>query len=278
MFGLPAPSPYDLRFRLFQVPVTVSPYFWLTSLLLVGFGDGLDPRTALIWVGCVFVSILVHEFGHALTAKAFGFRPQVVLYGMGGLCASEAERQTFGQRLAVLIMGPGAQLLLLGLLVLASRPLLGLTPGSNAMIGRHLLGLPPGGTADDTLRLARVANAGDSPSWEIYWSLFQINWLWPLLNLLPIWPLDGGPIAGELLGKANPTHGKRWGHIVSMLTAGLIAAYTLAQSKGHLGGNLFRILFFAYFAFINYQMLQLYHQQFHRRGPDDDPEWWTRNQ
>ncbi|GIW86714.1 MAG: hypothetical protein KatS3mg108_1038 [Isosphaeraceae bacterium] len=277
MFGLPAPSPYDLRFRLFGVPVTVSPYFWLTAVLLVGFGGELSPEAALIWVACVFVSILVHEFGHALTARAFGFRPQVVLYGMGGLCASEAERQTFGQRLAVLFMGPGAQFLLLGLIVLASRPLLGLTPGVNAMIARMLLGLPAGGSLEDGLRLAQAVQRGNPAAWELYWSLFQINWLWPLINLLPIWPLDGGQIAAELLGRANPVHGKRWGHIVSMVTAGLIAAYALAQSKGQIGGNLFRILFFAYFALVNYQILQFYHQQFHRRGPDDDPEWWTRD-
>ncbi len=275
MFGMPAPSAYDWNFRLLQVPVRVSPYFWLTCVFLLGIGSDVDAKTAILWIGSVFISILVHEFGHALTARAFGYRPQVFLYGMGGLCASEGERQTFGQRMAVLFMGPGIQFILLGLLILASGSLLGLTFGSNVQLGRLLLGLPPGGDPADAAKLVQAQMSRDSTLWELYWNLFQINLLWPLLNLLPIWPLDGGQMAGEVLNKANPRDGKRWGHIVSMLTAGLIVAWTLAQSKGNIGGSLFRIIFFGYFAYINFQLVQLYHRQQVRTGPDDDSDWWT---
>ena len=61
-----------------------------------------------VWVACVFVSILVHEYGHGLMAKVFDCSPSIVLWGMGGLCYSQAERQTPGQRLAVVLSGPGA--------------------------------------------------------------------------------------------------------------------------------------------------------------------------
>src|SRR6476646_9092926 len=116
MFGMPAATPYDLRFQLLGVPVRVHPMFWLVSALL-GFNARAGFPELIIWVACVFVSILVHEFGHALMARAFRYPATVILYGMGGLCYSESERQTAGQRLLVLAAGPGAGFLLAGLVI-----------------------------------------------------------------------------------------------------------------------------------------------------------------
>ena len=45
----------------------------------------------LIWVAVLFVSILVHEFGHALTMRYFGSEPRVVLYMMGGLAIADSS-------------------------------------------------------------------------------------------------------------------------------------------------------------------------------------------
>ena len=80
----------------------------------------------LIWIGCVFVSILVHEFGHGLMAKRFRGSPSIVLYGMGGLCYSQGER-TQGERLAVILAGPGAGFILCALTLFVSSALFGLT-------------------------------------------------------------------------------------------------------------------------------------------------------
>ena len=98
-----ATTPYDLRFRFLDIPVRIHPLFWLISAVL-GFRDNNLPAVA-IWVGCVLVSILVHEYGHGLMAKRFHGLPSIVLYGLGGLCYSQGER-TPGQRLAVLFAGP----------------------------------------------------------------------------------------------------------------------------------------------------------------------------
>ena len=102
-------TPYDLRFRFLDIPVRIHPLFWLMMAVL-GWRDN-DLASVLIWVGCAFVSILVHEFGHGLMAKQFRGSPSIVLYGLGGLCYSQGER-TAGQRLAVLLAGPGAGFLL----------------------------------------------------------------------------------------------------------------------------------------------------------------------
>ena len=85
MFGSIQPTDYDWQFRLLSIPVRVIPTFFLMAGLL-----GADylrdlPIFFAVWMVVVLVSILVHEFGHALTAKAFGYPPTVVLYFMGGM-------------------------------------------------------------------------------------------------------------------------------------------------------------------------------------------------
>jgi stage IV sporulation protein FB len=276
MFGMPTATRYDWNFRLLGIPVRVSPWFWLTAILLNARDD---PRNIILWVGCVLVSILVHEYGHGLTARAFGYRSQIALFGLGGLCASEAERQTFGQRLAVLAMGPGAQFLFLALLMLTAGPTFGLTWQGNLGLAKLLLGVPVG--RDEAMNLLPFftrLQGEDSIAAHVYWYLFQINFFWPLLNLLPLWPLDGGQITVEVLGRVNRRDGRRWGHIVSMLTAGGLAVYTLVQmqSEDDPGNKLFRVIFFGFFAFTNYQVLEAYQKRYMTYGPDEDPDWWTR--
>jgi len=53
--------------------VRVHPSFWIVSALLgwSWFTDEGFPYL-LLWILCVFVSLLVHEFGHILMARCFG--------------------------------------------------------------------------------------------------------------------------------------------------------------------------------------------------------------
>jgi hypothetical protein len=104
MIGIPQASPWDMNFRLLGVPVRISPFFWVVTAML-GWGDG-DMQRVAIWVGCVFLSIMVHEMGHALTNRLFGRSPAIVLHGMGGLCFSEGPNISARQRILVLFNGP----------------------------------------------------------------------------------------------------------------------------------------------------------------------------
>jgi Zn-dependent protease len=236
MLGMPEPTAYDLRFRFLGIPVRVHPLFWLFSALLVMDQDA-GLMSVLIWIGCVFVSILVHEYGHGLMSRAFRCSPSIVLYAMGGLCYSEAERQTPWQRLAVLIAGPGAGLLFYALIQ-----------------GGLMLGPPP------------VNRVGV----EILWNLLEINLTWSLLNLLPIWPLDGGQISGVVLSMINRRKGMNWTHVLSLVTAGIIAMVFFRYSRMLTG------LFFAFFALINFQVLQAQHHAARYSNLEDDADWWKR--
>src|SRR5262249_6404048 len=103
-------TPYDLRFRFLGIPVRVHPMFWLVAAMLRWEPNNLPM--VLLWVACVFFSVLVHEYGHGSMAWRFGSDPSIILWGGGGLCYTHAERQTREQRLAVVVAGPGAGFLL----------------------------------------------------------------------------------------------------------------------------------------------------------------------
>src|SRR5690606_32791779 len=60
------------HFRIFGTPIRVEPFFVVVAAL---FGIRLEPLWVVFaWVGIVFVSVLVHELGHALTYRALGQR------------------------------------------------------------------------------------------------------------------------------------------------------------------------------------------------------------
>ena len=58
-------------------------------------------------------------------------------------------------------------------------------------------------------------------------NLFWICVLWGVVNLLPIYPLDGGQIAREILLKFNPRDGIRQSLMLSILAAGAMALFGL---------------------------------------------------
>lgn len=240
-FGAAETTAYDLRFRLLDIPVRVHPLFWLVMLLISGEGNRLSA--AAVFVVCAFISILVHEFGHGLSSRALGSEPDgIVLYAMGGLCYTHFDRQTPLGRLLVLAAGPGAGFLLLGLVLAWASAGLGIAPADAlAYVGV--------GNGDPVAAFRRIASTQPALS-EALHSLLYINFWWGVLNLLPIWPLDGGQIASVLLGAVDRRNGQRWAHFLSIVTVGLIAYWFVEQ------GRFLPAIWFGYFGYVNYQMLQ----------------------
>jgi Zn-dependent protease len=219
MFGTVAPTPYDLRFSLFGIPVRVHPFFWLFSLVM-GWSPH-SPQLMLIWVGCVFVSILVHELGHALTAQYFGWQPHIVLYSFGGYASFDPTwGHSTARSILVTLAGPGAGFVLFGLVVGIEMLL--------AHQGVHLS------------FLARVAFR------DMEW----INLWWGVMNLLPVYPLDGGQICRAALGHWRPYDGVATSLKLSMIIAICVAlaAYRFEQ--------IYIAVLFGVLAFENFQALQ----------------------
>ena len=113
MLGNVAPTEFDLRFSMFGIPVRVHPLFWAVSAFM-GWNPN-DIKMTLIWIACVFVSILVHELGHALTARYFGWPPEIVLYHFGGLAMFQPySGMTTKRSIIVSAAGPFAGFAFLG--------------------------------------------------------------------------------------------------------------------------------------------------------------------
>src|SRR5689334_25386966 len=88
LFHTPPPTRFDLNFSILGIPVRVHPLFWLISILFGGAANGL--LGILIWVVAVFISILIHELGHALAMRRYGQGSQIILHLAGGLTVPQS--------------------------------------------------------------------------------------------------------------------------------------------------------------------------------------------
>lgn len=205
MFGPIQTTPYDLRFPVFGIPVHVTPWFWLGAVVM-GWSlvnHGLYDLLA-IWIGCVFVSILIHELGHAFLARAFGCPPQVFLYQFGGLAVFQPNyRFTTTRSVLVSLAGPGAGFLLFGLIYFLKDPV---------------------------LQTQWISNLDHAMQSRIYFFFVQMEWInlwWGLVNLVPVLPLDGGRVAEALLMHLRRWDGRSLALKLSAVVAGAVAVFFL---------------------------------------------------
>ena len=161
-----------IRFSIFGIPVEIQPFFWI-SLIILGGASTADTAAAILEIGLFvlagFISILVHELGHALTARAFGAHSAITLQAFGGYAAYSGGLLNRRQSFLVTAAGPGIQILL-GLAVFFLLPV-----------------------------LPELSDHGD----YFLHILVVISFFWAILNLLPVVPLDGGQMLNALLGPAH---------------------------------------------------------------------------
>jgi Zn-dependent protease len=173
-----------IHFSLFGIPVEIQPWFWVT-LAILGGGFGVDSPDALLQVALFVmagaVSVLVHEFGHALTVRGFGSPVRVVLHAFGGYAAFPNAMIGRGRQFVVAAAGPALQLAL----------------GLAAWL---------------VLRQVRLPTP---PAFGFVHDLFVISVFWAVLNLVPVIPLDGGQMMESLLGPRR----RRLALRVSMIVA-----------------------------------------------------------
>lgn len=185
-----------------EVPVFVSGWY-LVMLAYLSYSGGLEG--GLVWAGSITVSLLVHEFGHAFVAKHFRLSPQISLEMFGGLTHHQRADRDRDDAL-IIAAGPAAGIAF-GILVLAVFFTLQAT-SPEALSNRPLVNL-------------------------LFVNLLYINFIWSLVNLLPLWPLDGGQLFRlGMLQMTNPAQGERVTHIVGTVVgvAGVAIAWTVTAS------------------------------------------------
>jgi stage IV sporulation protein FB len=227
LLGEPSRTQGDINFALFGIPIRIHPFFWIIGLLL---GMNNTVPGMLVWIAAFFLGILVHELGHALVMRAFGLHPWITLYGMGGMAsydpaeARHARADSTLRQIIISAAGPGAGFMLAAAVV------------AGILLSGHGFGEIVG-----NLQL----------TWFITDILF-VTVVYGILNLLPIFPLDGGQISREILLKLMPRNGIHHSLMLSIVTAGSLALFGLLQ------GEIYLAFLFGYLAFSSYQALQYY--------------------
>ena len=146
------------RFKVMGFHVNVRPGFLMLCAVYLLLGlSRKDPLWSIAsFAAIVFVSIVVHELGHALMCRRLKVRvSDVEIHGFGGHVMS--AQTTARNQFLISIAGPGA----------------GLSIGLPMLIPFLMMDLPP---------VAEVVVG------QIVW----VNVGWSLVNLIPMKPLDGG--------------------------------------------------------------------------------------
>ena len=173
-----------LRFRLLKIPVSIDLSYWIFLFLVINSIGGQYIET-LLWSIVFTLSILIHEYGHALAALFFDAAPHIVLQAFGGITRFNISHLTSKQKFFITLAGPLFQ----GLLTLMAYLLLQCNIFNN-----HLL------------------------KYLLFITMY-VNSRWLLLNLIPIAPLDGGWLLRYILEKLFGYKG-----YLASIIIGLVAA------------------------------------------------------
>ncbi len=171
------------RFRGIQLLVHWTFLLLPAYVLVTGLMEGTAIREVLMDIGfvlIVFVCVVLHEFGHALTAQHFGVGTRnITLLPIGGIASLERMPEEPRQEFWITVAGPMVNLVIAGL-ALAGLSILGITDlfaGLSFNLGRW----------NALFTFLMFSNVG----------LF-------LFNLIPAFPMDGGRILRSSLSMWLP--------------------------------------------------------------------------
>ena len=148
---------------------------FLAWIFIAGYASG-GAATAwgtLLFIVLAFACVLGHEFGHILTARAFGVpTPDVTLLPIGGVARLERIPEDPRQEFLIAIAGPAV----------------------NVVIGFSLIAFAG---ADIVGSQAAVVENGNV---SVVDRLAAVNLFLAVFNLIPAFPMDGGRVLRALLG------------------------------------------------------------------------------
>lgn len=182
---------------LFGIPLSVDPFFLFGMYLMYSWSGG--GRRGWFTVIALAVFVVIHELGHALTARRFGAVSAITITFLGGFASYSPSRTLKSwEQNVISVMGPVTQLV-------AAIPFIAIAQG--------------------------IARTGDVRlAYDMYIAVTWAGVLLAFLNLVPLWPLDGGHIAERVTVKLLGAGGNRAFAIYSVAGSGLLLAAGLFSS------------------------------------------------
>lgn len=226
-----------ISFSLFRVQVAIHPSLWVMLALLGALFTGFSTGVAgvALFAIAAFFCLLAHEMGHALVGRRLGGgQPEVLLAWLGGDCCNESARLTRWHGVLMTAAGPLCSLL----------PVLLVAIGLSCALGSVAEGV--GVTLNFVFGVASESLLDMFPPMVLVFALYlvQICVWWSLLNLLPVFPLDGGQIMHGLMSSAQSMHR------ISLAFACALALFFLVL------GSLWMVFIMASLAVLNYRCMQ----------------------
>jgi len=149
-------------------------WIWFSYYQVAGLPGAVQ---GVLFILSLFACVLLHEFGHAFAARAFGIAtPDITLLPIGGVARLTRIPDKPWQELVVAIAGP---------LV-------------NVVIAAALIFVVHRSAELEQLQYL------ESPRVELLSKLASVNVMLVLFNLIPAFPMDGGRILRALLAMALP--------------------------------------------------------------------------
>jgi len=182
-----------LKFKVFgNIPVVITHYFWLMALF-IAWVNASTLLEGVLWVGVVLLSVLIHECGHALTARVFGQDSKIELVALGGVTIRSGRRLKSWQEFVIVLNGPLAGLLLSGFAWFGASYFTSLKANSVALF---LLSIT-----------------------------FYINLFWTIINLVPVQPLDGGKLLNIAMEGFFGVRGNKIALMISVILGAALTIY-----------------------------------------------------
>lgn len=150
----------------------------IAFIIFINYRNGQNSvqiAWSVLFLLCIFITVLLHELGHALTAKRYNIKTKdITLLPIGGIARLERLPENPLEELVVAIAGPFVNFAL-------------------AFITQFFITIP-----QDSEELLALMSSGINAN-NFFLNFYIVNLTLAVFNLIPAFPMDGGRVLRALL-------------------------------------------------------------------------------